>query len=1064
MKRLFTILGVFAVLLCGIAVAQKPADTSDESQKRLVDIKGDIMYPIKVADSSALCIVGNVAFYHNGTVITCDSAIRYSENYMVCHKNVLLNKDSTYAYGDRADYNGQLNQAQIYSSLIKVRNGNALLYTNNFKFNTKDNLGEFWGMGVVFDGDNTIESDRGYFYADQNIMVCVDKVQLKNSEYRMKADSISYNTDTDEARFYTRSYIWNNKDEILSADRGVYNNQTKVYSFIDKAYILTDTREVWADTLEYYGESENVDMYGNIQILDKEHSTMGFGDLGKYWNERGQTLLTHRPSIFTYDKQTGDTTYMRADTMFLYVYYPSDFRDSTAQEAKPERPQVDQFAHLRWIDSLEEERRLFMADSLIVIFREYKARMDSMRIHADSVELWANPEELAKVQAEKARKDSIHKAERALLDSVNSLDDKAKRKYAIKYVKALKAAEKAAKKERLAAEKAAYKAKLEADRIKLKRLDSLNKIKRAKEDSIFKAKEAIADSIYKAEMAAKKAEEKARRLENKAMAAAQKNMDAMREALSDSTAVVTDSTIVRLDSTANVLDSLAVAVDSTLVAVDSALVRDSLAKADSLAKIKADSAARADSVAQIRAQRMAARNAADADSVSSDQDSVRRQRLAERAIVADSTAQANDSTAQPLDSVAEANKPAPHIVPPEVTEIRRQIDSLRPKADSVKQVEGYIRKTLPPVEVVVDTAELLRQDSLRRADSLRNVDSLKFFNPKAYKAILKRQKARIKAQQKAVRDSLRKEKERLREERYIAKLKKKGMWTAPDSIATDSLDSLVVAPADSVVVAVDSTEMEQEVDTIERVIRGFHNVRLYKSNVQAVSDSIAAFSKDSTIVMYKSPVMWNGLNQITSTKTTFYTNGEAIDRGYFEGDPIMASQVDKDHFNQVAGKTMTAFFRNNNVYRNDVNSNAQALYWMQEEGSPDIIAYATLIAADITFLLANQMVTHINGYTNSEWTIYPPEMVPDDVPTVLDWFKWQPELKPTREDVFDRVLVPSERERYEKMEHPRFPISRRINSKREHLQKYYHWVDRNDVLTDQTLEWVNAVKREYGHE
>jgi hypothetical protein len=50
------------------------------------------------------------------------------------------------------------------------------------------------------------------------------------------------------------------------------------------------------------------------------------------------------------------------------------------------------------------------------------------------------------------------------------------------------------------------------------------------------------------------------------------------------------------------------------------------------------------------------------------------------------------------------------------------------------------------------------------------------------------------------------------------------------------------------------------------------------------------------------------------------------------------------------------------------------------------------------------------------------------------------------------------------MEKPRFPISRRINSKREHLQKYYHWVDRNDVLTDQTLEWVNAVKREYGHE
>lgn len=1024
MKKLLTILGLLAVLLCGIAVAQKPTAQAEATQKKLVDIKGDIMYPIKVADSSALCIVGNVAFYHNGTVITCDSAIRYSDNYMECHKNVLLNKDSTYAYGDRADYNGQLNEAQIYSSLIKVRNGNALLYTNNFKFNTKDNVGQYWGMGVVFDGDNTIESYRGYFYTDQNLMVCVEKVQLKNSDYQMKADSLTYNTDTDEARFYTRSYIWNTKDEILSANQGVYNNQTKVYSFIDKAYIMTDTREVWADTLDYYGESENVDMFGNIQILDEEHSTMGFGDLGRYWNERGQTLLTRRPSIFTFDKQTGDTTFMCADTMFLYVYYPSDFRDSTASAPAAERPVIDPQAHLRWIDSLEEARRQFLADSLIVIVKEYKARMDSMKMTADSIELWANPTELAEAQARQAKKDSIHAAQRALRDSINNLSDKAKRQYAIQYVKDLKAAEKAAQKERLAAEKAAYKAKLEADRIKLKRLDSLDKVKRAREDSIYKAKERVADSIYKAEEAARKAADKARRLENKAVANAKKNMDAMREVLADSTTVATDSTVVALDSV--VLDSMI---------ADSAKVAPELPAKDSTKSV--------------------------ATPDSSEFAPQEEPQMPTDEMVAGPTP---DSTAQPIDSTQiEAPKPQ-HITPPEALFIRRLIDSLRVKSDSVSEIESYARKALPPVVIPIDSAELLYRDSLNRADSIRKVDSLRVFNPKAYKTILKRQKEQLKARQKAEREAIRNEKARIREERYIAKLQKKGIWAAPDSVVTDSLDSLAVAPADSVVVAVDTAQTAPKVDTIERVIRGFHNVRLYKGDVQAVADSMAAFSKDSTIVMYDSPIMWNGLNQITSSKTTFFTNGEAIDRGYFEGDPIMASQVDKDHFNQVAGKTMTAFFRNNNVYRNDVNSNAQALYWMQEEGSPDIVAFTTLIAADITFLLADQMVTHINGYINSEWTIYPPEMIPAEVTTVLDWFKWQPERKPSRNDVFNRVMIPSERKHYESMEKPRFPISRRINSKREHLQKYYKWVDRNDVLTDQTLDWVNAVKREYGHE
>jgi hypothetical protein len=492
----------------------------------------------------------------------------------------------------------------------------------------------------------------------------------------------------------------------------------------------------------------------------------------------------------------------------------------------------------------------------------------------------------------------------------------------------------------------------------------------------------------------------------------------MREVLADSTTVATDSTVVAVDS-----------IDSTIV--DSSKVSPTK---DTTEVMETPSAAPDSSALTQEEPQMPS------EGISS------------------------DSTAQPIDSTQMEESKPQHITPQEAVNIRRVIDSLRTKSDSVGQVESYVRKTLPPVEVPIDSAELLRQDSIHRADSVHRVDSLRVFNPKAYKTILKRQKERLKARQKAERDSIRNEKARIREERYIAKLKKRGVWTAPDSVVVDSLDSLAVAPADSVVVAIDTAQTAPKVDTIERVIRGFHNVRIYKSNVQAVADSMAAFSKDSTIVMYDSPIMWNGLNQITSTKTTFYTNGEAIDRGYFEGDPIMASQVDKDHFNQVAGKTMTAFFRNNNVYRNDVNSNAQALYWMQEEGSPDIIAYATLIAADITFLLADQMVTHINGYINSEWTIYPPEMIPSEVPTVLDWFKWQPERKPERNNVFDRVILPSERKEYESMEKPRFPISRRINSKREHLQKYYHWVDRNDVLTDQTLEWVNAVKREYGHE
>ena len=73
------------------------------------------MYPIEFRDTSAVCLVGNVAFYHSGAVITCDSAVRYSEKHMECFGNVLINKNDTYVHGDRADYNGETHVANVYS-------------------------------------------------------------------------------------------------------------------------------------------------------------------------------------------------------------------------------------------------------------------------------------------------------------------------------------------------------------------------------------------------------------------------------------------------------------------------------------------------------------------------------------------------------------------------------------------------------------------------------------------------------------------------------------------------------------------------------------------------------------------------------------------------------------------------------------------------------------------------------------------------------------------------------------------------------------------------------------
>ena len=99
---------------------------------------------------------------------------------------MLINKDSTYVYGDRVEYDGTTNTAQVFSPLIKMIDGQAVLYTYHFRYNTLNNIGEFYGGGTLSQGQMLLESKRGYYYGETRDAVCVGDVELRDSTYRIR--------------------------------------------------------------------------------------------------------------------------------------------------------------------------------------------------------------------------------------------------------------------------------------------------------------------------------------------------------------------------------------------------------------------------------------------------------------------------------------------------------------------------------------------------------------------------------------------------------------------------------------------------------------------------------------------------------------------------------------------------------------------------------------------------------------------------------------------------------------------------------------------------------------
>ena len=826
MRRLLSI-AVVALAAGSVIFARggmQAPEAEQPAEKKLIDLKSDNMGPVAPGDS-VIFLVGNFAAQHNGAVITCDSAVRYSDMRIEFFGNVLINKNTTYIYGDRAEYNGEVNEARVFSDIVKVVDEDATLYTYEFLFNTKENVGEFGGGGVLVNRDSRLESVRGYYYANSKELVCVDRVEMRNDEYELKGDSVVYNMATDNAFFFKHTNIWNKEGDYLYADRGAYRKADSLYKVTSNGYVLTDKQEMWSDSIDFYRAEDHIILWRDIQIDDTEHKVLAFGDYGEYWKEPGNAFLTRRPSIVSYDLSQGDSLFMRADSMFLFTI------NENAERRAAEAAAADSLA--RSADSLA----LPGADSLA-------HAAGGADVPADSL---GRPRSGRRPQGVDAA-DSLATAG-SVPDSLAAGGD------------------------------------ADSPHVAPSPLDAPDR-------------PAPADSLGGAAPA----------------------------------------------------DSLANAADTLTVAQRKALLKEAAkrAKAEEKAAAAKEKKKKLDEIAARRKEKMTARLL--------EQKEREEARLTARRLKAESKLKARQARATRKGRMIQIDSTA-----------LRELDSL----------------------IVLNMAE---------QDSLLNllVDSL-------------------------LTD------------------------TAAMAIPADSIDSLT-APRDS----------------IYRLLKGFRNVKIYRSDFQTVCDSMTAISTDSTIHLYIDPVLWNENNQITSDVMDIFTENQQLTRAEFIGSPMMVSQLDTTHYNQVAGKTMTAYFFNNQIYRNDVNGNAQTIYYLQDGEPVEITMMGVIESGEISFFIEDKQVVQITYRGDPVYNFYPMDKIPPTQDIRLKGFKWEGARRPSQAEVFDRRIRPSERERRSEMKHPDFPIMQRIDEHRKRLIEQRRWTDRNDQVDAATVEWMHSLGYEVG--
>lgn len=125
-------------------------------------------------------------------------------------------------------------------------------------------------------------------------------------------------------------------------------------------------------------------------------------------------------------------------------------------------------------------------------------------------------------------------------------------------------------------------------------------------------------------------------------------------------------------------------------------------------------------------------------------------------------------------------------------------------------------------------------------------------------------------------------------------------------------------------------------------------VRLFRSDVQGICDSMRVTSADSTLRMYVAPVLWSEERQIYGNIIELHFNDSTIDYAHLPESGFSSQRIYQDYHDQISGKEMLATFEDGHLRRLDINGNVELIMFPEENDS----TFNKMVTAQSSFLQA----------------------------------------------------------------------------------------------------------------
>ena len=191
-----------------------------------------------------------------------------------------------------------------------------------------------------------------------------------------------------------------------------------------------------------------------------------------------------------------------------------------------------------------------------------------------------------------------------------------------------------------------------------------------------------------------------------------------------------------------------------------------------------------------------------------------------------------------------------------------------------------------------------------------------------------------------------------------------------------------------------------DTDSMYREMRAYFKVRMYRTDIQGVCDSLVYSSKDTCMTMYRDPIVWNENQQLLGEEIKVYMNDSTIEWAHIINQALTVERKDSVHSNQISGKEIKSYFRNGELWKVDVLGNVNVVYYPEEKDCT-MVGMNVSETSVLNMYLKDRKMEKMVMSPKSNGTLYPMDQIPPEK-LYLPTFVWFDYIRPlNKEDIFN---------------------------------------------------------------